>query len=57
MPMNSMKQLVAASDGASDAFITDPNLKYLHNSLTPIRIFQHWSGANFYVEVKGSDPL
>ena len=37
--------------------ITDPNLFYLHVSLAPIRIVLHWSGANLYVEIKGSDPL
>ena len=36
---------------------TDPNPKYLHNSIAPIRIFEHWSGANKYVEIEGSDPL
>ena len=37
--------------------LTDPNPKYLHNSIAPIRIFEHWSGANKYVEIEGSDPL
>jgi len=37
--------------------ITDPNLEYLHVPLAPICIFLHESGANLYIEIKGSDSL
>ena len=37
--------------------VTDPNIKYLHNSLASFRFFEYWSGGNVNVETKGSGPL
>jgi len=49
--------IVSISHLGNFKILTEPNLKYLHVSLAPFCIFEHYNGVNLHVEIKSSDPL